>query len=56
MTQQRPYTLSGLARAIEVDRRTLLNYQDPSHYSEEIPDDVHQEIISTLRLRLVDCN
>jgi hypothetical protein len=55
MTQQRPYTLSGLARALEVDRGTLLNYQDPSHYSEEIPDDVRQEIISTLRLARSRC-
>jgi hypothetical protein len=55
MTQQRPYTLSGLARALDVDRGTLLNYQDPNHYSDEIPDEVRQELISTLRLARARC-
>src|SRR5215217_4133653 len=48
MTAQRPYTLSGLARALGVDRSTLLKYQTPEHYSEEISEDVRQSIISTL--------
>jgi hypothetical protein len=34
MTTQPPYTLSGLARALRVNRTTLLNYQDPAHYSD----------------------
>src|SRR6478752_1245829 len=40
MTGQRPYTMSGLARALEVSRRTLIEYAKPEHYSNEIPDDV----------------
>jgi hypothetical protein len=55
MTPQRPYTLSGLARALGVNRTTLLNYQDPEHYSEEIPADVRQEIITTLKLARARC-
>jgi hypothetical protein len=55
MTPQRPYTLSGLARALGVDRSTLLNYQDPEHYSEEISEDVRQSIISTLKLARARC-
>jgi hypothetical protein len=56
MTNQRPYTLSGLARALAVSRATLLNYQDPAHYSEEIPDEVRQEILATLRQARARCD
>jgi hypothetical protein len=55
MTHQRPYTLSGLARALDVDRSTLLNYQNPEHYSDEIPDEARQEIIGTLSLARARC-
>jgi hypothetical protein len=55
MTSQRPYTLSGLARALGVNRTTLLNYQDPAHYSEEIAEEVRQEILNTLRLARARC-
>lgn len=34
LTEQKPYTMSGLARALGVDRRTLLNY---SHKEEFFP-------------------
>jgi hypothetical protein len=55
MTPRRPYTMSGLARALGVDRSTLLNYQDPGHYSEEISEEVRQEIIGTLKLARARC-
>jgi hypothetical protein len=55
MTQQRPYTMTGLARALGVDRTTLINYQSPEHYSDEIPVEVRQEIINSLRLARARC-
>jgi hypothetical protein len=48
MTQQRPYTTSGLARAVGVARNTLLNYENPEHYTNEVPDEVRQELMSTI--------
>ena len=44
MTQQKPYTTSGLARALGSSRQTLLDYQNPEHYSDEIPADARQEL------------
>ncbi|TFB85837.1 hypothetical protein E3O44_12610 [Cryobacterium algoricola] len=32
MTEQRPYTMSGLARHLEIDRKTLLNYKKIEQY------------------------
>lgn len=32
MTEQKPYVLSGLARALGVDRKTLLNYSNRAEY------------------------
>lgn len=32
LTEQKPYTMTGLARAIGVDRRTLLNYKNRDEY------------------------
>ena len=48
MTSQKPYTTSGLARALGTTRRTLLDYEDLNHYTEEIPEDVRQELIHTI--------
>ena len=48
MTPQKPYTMAGLARALGVSRQTLLNYTNPAHYSEEIPEDVRQQIMDSL--------
>jgi hypothetical protein len=48
MTRQKPYTTSGLARALGVARNTLLNYEDPEHYTDEIPEDVRQQLMSTM--------
>lgn len=32
MTEQKPYTMSGLARAIGLDRKSLLNYRNRDEY------------------------
>ncbi|TFD15518.1 hypothetical protein E3T26_06970 [Cryobacterium sp. TMT1-21] len=32
MTEQKPYTMSGLARHMEIDRKTLLNYSKIEQY------------------------
>jgi DNA-packaging protein gp3 len=48
MTPQKPYTTSGLARALSTTRRTLLEYEDPEHYTDEVPEDVRQELINTI--------
>lgn len=32
LSEQRPYTMAGLARALGVDRKTLLNYQNRDEY------------------------
>ncbi|MBB0998287.1 hypothetical protein G6024_14535 [Dietzia maris] len=32
LTEQKPYTMTGLARALGVDRRTLLNYKNKDEY------------------------
>src|SRR5664279_5159706 len=55
MTAPRPYTMTGLARALGVDRTTLLNYQDPEHYSDEIPEGIRQGIIGSLRIARARC-
>lgn len=48
MTDQEPYTITGLALHLGVSRRTLLNYRDPDHYSDDIDEEVRQELIHTL--------
>jgi hypothetical protein len=32
LTEQRPYTIAGLARALGIDRRSLLNYKNRDEY------------------------
>jgi DNA-packaging protein gp3 len=48
MTPQKPYTTSGLARALGTSRQTLLDYQNPEHYNEEIPAEVRQALADTI--------
>ncbi len=48
MTDQEPYTVVGLARALKVSRSTLSNYRKEEHYTDEITPEVRQEIIDTL--------
>jgi hypothetical protein len=48
MTPQKPYTTSGLARALGTSRQTLLEYQQTDHYTDEIPEDVRQELIDAI--------
>lgn len=48
LTKQRPYTITGLARALGVNRRTLINYKNPNHYDESIDPKVRQEIIRAI--------
>lgn len=38
MTEQRPYTMSGLAHALKISRQTLLDYGDRPEYLDTIED------------------
>ena len=38
LTQQKPYTMAGLARALGVDRKTLLNYKNRDQFFPSIQD------------------
>lgn len=48
LTDQQPYTITGLARELGVDRRTLLNYKQYSHYSDAIDEPTKQALILTI--------
>lgn len=48
LTEQQPYTVTGLARHLGVDRRTLLNYRQYSHYSSDIDEATKQDLIRTI--------
>jgi len=48
MSEQVPYAITDLARALKVSRSTLNNYRKPEHYTDEIPYDVRQELIDTI--------
>lgn len=48
LTEQIPYTITGLARALGVDRKTLLNYRKYEHYSDEISPEVRQALILSI--------
>jgi hypothetical protein len=48
MTEQIPYTITGLARDLKVSRATLVNYKDPTHYTDEISPEVRQELIDAI--------
>lgn len=36
LTEQQPYTVSGLARALGISRETLINYKDRDQFSDSI--------------------
>lgn len=48
LTEQIPYTVTGLARSLKVSRRTLLNYRREEHYSEEISPELRKELILSI--------
>lgn len=48
LTEQVPYTITGLALALGVSRRTLLDYRKYEHYSDDIAPEVRQELILTI--------
>jgi hypothetical protein len=48
MTQQKPYRMSGLARAIGASRTTLLKYKDAEYFSDDISDVDRQAIMTSL--------
>lgn len=48
MTPQKPYTMSGLARALGVSRTTLTEYSKPEHYSDQLTMEVRQGIMASL--------
>lgn len=48
ITEQEPYTITGLARALGVSRRTLLDYRKPEHYNDTIDDETRQQLILTI--------
>lgn len=49
ITEQKPYTISGLARSLEVVRNTLLNYEDPEHWPADMDDEIKQELLRTIK-------
>lgn len=48
MTEQIPYTITGLALHLGVSRNTLLNYRDPEHYTEEIDEETRNQIMDAI--------
>lgn len=48
MTEQIPYTITGLARKLKVSRQTLINYRESSHYNDEISPEVRQELMDAI--------
>jgi hypothetical protein len=49
MTEQIPYTVTGLALELGVSRSTLLNYKDPDHWENaDITDEIRQELFVTI--------
>lgn len=48
LTEQKPYTITGLARALKVTRETLKNYRNPNHYSDDIDPEIRQQLIDSI--------
>lgn len=49
LTEQIPYTITGLARALGVSRATLCRYRDPEHWENaDITDEQRQDLCDTL--------
>lgn len=55
ITDQKPYTITGLAMALDTNRHTLLNYTDPEHYPDTIDDQVKQQLINTVGAAKLKC-
>lgn len=55
VTEQQPYTISGLALALNTNRRTLLNYQDPEHFSSDISPELIDQFIHTITRAKARC-
>ena len=49
MTEQIPYTITGLALALDTSRQTLLEYEAEEHYPDNIPKEVSDELIDTIK-------
>lgn len=48
MSSQKPYTVTGLAIALDTTRRTLLDYQNPDYYPEGVAPEVVEELTHTI--------
>lgn len=55
ITDQIPYTITGLALALDTNRFTLLNYQDPDHFAEGISDELREQFIDTITRAKLRC-
>lgn len=49
MSEQKPYTITGLSRRLGVTRETLNKYLDINHYPDEMSMDGCQEIIDSIQ-------
>lgn len=49
VTEQQPYLITGLALALDTNRLTLVNYEDPAHYSDDIDEEIRNEFINTIK-------
>lgn len=56
ITEQRPYTITGLALALDTNRHTLLNYQEREHYPADLDDDIATEFINTIAQAKLRCH
>lgn len=49
LTEQIPYTITGLARHLKVSRQTLINYRKPEHFEKsDMSEQERQEIFATI--------
>jgi DNA-packaging protein gp3 len=48
LTEQKPYTTTGLARALGTSRQTLLEYEKAEHYPVDISEDLRDQLIDTV--------
>lgn len=48
ITEQKPYTVTGLARNLGVARSTINNYRDLNHYTDEISEETRQELMDAI--------
>lgn len=55
MTEQIPYTISDLALALGTNRQTLLNYEDPEHYPEDMDETLREGLIDTIMRAKARC-